>query len=352
MAQQIPKTVKQWNVIGTNDFDSLKFSEQPLPGYGDKDVLVKLHAASLNYRDLVIPKGKYPFNTIPDVIPGSDGAGTVIAVGKKVTRFKPGDKVVTVFHSKYIAGKLSPQNTKTSIGGSADGTLRTVGAFDEEGLVLMPSSLNFREAATITCAGVTAWNSLYGLSDSKLIPGQWVLTQGTGGVSIFAVQIAKAAGAKVIATTSSSAKANLLKKLGADHILNYNEEKNWGTKAKELTGGVGVDHVLEVAGPRSMEQSIKAIRPDGVISIIGFVAGSPGERQPGFLDILSNMFTARGVFVGSRAQMEEMCAAIDANPEKMRPVIDSKTFKLEQLKEAYQYMWESKHQAKIAIDIE
>lgn len=296
--------------------------------------------------------GKYPFHTVPDVIPGSDGAGTVIAVGKNVTRFKPGDKVVTLFHSKYIAGKLSVQSVKTSTGGSAHGTLRTVGAFDEDSLTLMPSSLDFREAATLSCAGVTAWNCLYGLSDNKLLPGQWVLTQGTGGVSIFAVQIAKAAGAKVIATTSSSEKAKLLKKLGADHILNYNEEKEWGAKAKELTGGVGVDHVLEVAGPRSMEQSIKAIRPDGVISIIGFIAGPPGERQPSFMDCLASMFTARGVYVGNRVQMEELCAAIDANPEKMRPVIDSKTFKLEELKEAYQYMWESKHQGKIVVDIE
>lgn len=216
----------------------------------------------------------------------------------------------------------------------------------------MPSSLNFREASTLSCAGLTAWNALFGLSDHKLAPGQWVLTQGTGGVSIFGVQFAKAAGAKVIATTSSSEKAKLLEKLGADHIINYREEPNWGAKAKELTGGVGVDHVIEVAGPQSMKQSLAAIRADGVISIIGFVGGAPSQDQPGFLDCLTNMCIARGIFVGSRVQMEDMCRAIEANPEALRPVVDPKTFKLEDLKDAYEYQWSGKHQAKVVVDIE
>ena len=216
----------------------------------------------------------------------------------------------------------------------------------------MPSSLNFREASTLSCAGLTAWNALFGLSDHKLAPGQWVLTQGTGGVSIFGVQFAKAAGAKVIATTSSNEKAKLLEKLGADHIINYREEANWGAKAKEITGGVGVDHVIEVAGPQSMKQSLAAIRPDGVISIIGFVGGGPSQDQPGFLDCLTNLCIARGIFVGSRVQMEDMCRAIEANPEALRPVVDPKTFKLDELKDAYEYQWSGKHQAKVVVDIE
>jgi NADPH:quinone reductase-like Zn-dependent oxidoreductase len=348
----IPKTTKQWTVTGTNGFDALKLSEEATPQVGDSQVLVKLHAASLNYRDLVIPKGMYPFAVIDNVIPGSDGAGTVLAVGKDVQRFKPGDKVVTAFHQHYVGGLLKAEYANSSLGGSAHGVLRTTGVFHENGLVHMPEALNFREASTLSCAGLTAWNALFGLEGRKLAPGQWVLTQGTGGVSIFGVQFAKAAGARVIATTSSPEKAKLLEKLGADHIINYNEEPNWGSKAKELTGGVGVDHVIEVAGPKSMKQSLASIRPDGVISIIGFVGGPPAQDQPGFLDCLTNLCIARGIFVGSRTQMEDMCRAIEANPEALRPVVDSKTFKFEDLKDAYEYQWSGKHQAKVVVDIE
>lgn len=268
-----------------------------------------------------------------------------------MTRFKPGDKVITLFNQGHIGGSLDHLSIQTGLGGAVDGTLRTVGAFDEQGLVPMPSNLDFHEAATLTCAGLTAWNALYGLTDKKLLPGQWVLTQGTGGVSIFAVQFAKAAGAKVIATTSSDEKAKLLEKLGADHIINYRTTPNWGVKAKELTGGVGVDHVVEVAGPVSMQQSLESIRIDGVISIIGFVGGG-GENEPGFLETLTRICTVRGLLVGNRVQMEEMCRAVEANPEKLRPVVDPKIFTLDQVKEAYEYQWSGKHQGKVCIKIE
>lgn len=295
--------------------------------------------------------GKYPFGVVPDVIPGSDGAGTVIAIGKHVSRFKPGDKVVTLFSQKHLGGSLDSLSLASGLGGGVDGAFRSVGAFDENGLVTMPSNLSFLEAATLPCAALTAWNALYGVSDKKLLPGQWVLTQGTGGVSIFAVQFAKAAGAKVIATTSSSEKAKLLEKLGADHIINYTETENWGSKAKELTGGVGVDHVVEVAGPKSMAQSLASIKIDGVITIIGFVGGTTKD-QPGFIDCLSHLCTARGILVGSRIQFEDMNRAIEANPEILRPVVDSKVFKLEQLKEAYEYQFSGKHQGKVCIEID
>lgn len=215
-----------------------------------------------------------------------------------------------------------------------DGALREYGTFDEHGLVHMPSNLSFNEAATLPCAAVTAWNALYGLDGRKLMPGDWVLTQGTGGVSIFAVQFAKAAGAKVIATTSSSSKAEKLKQLGADHVLNYKEDANWGESAKKLTGGAGVQHVLEVGGPTSMAQSLNAIGIDGVISIIGFLGGGRAEKQPTFLDCLMHVCTVRGVLVGSRQQFEAMNRAIVAND--IKPVVDEKVFKFEDAKEAYQ----------------
>jgi NADPH:quinone reductase-like Zn-dependent oxidoreductase len=274
-----------------------------------------------------------------------------LAVGKNVKRFKTGDKVITLFNQGHIWGSLDNVTVKTGLGGAINGTLRTVGAFDEHGLVRMPENLSFTEASTLTCAGLTAWNALFGLADKKLLAGQWVLTQGTGGVSIFGVQFAKAAGAKVIATTSSSEKTKLLEKLGADHIINYKETPEWGEKAKELTGGVGVDHVIEVAGPASMRQSLASVKIDGVITIIGFVGGNKDEKEPGFLENLNHLCTTRGILVGNRGQMEEMCRAVEANPEKLRPVVDTKVFTFDQVKEAYEYQWSGKHQGKVCIEV-
>lgn len=199
---------------------------------------------------------------------------------------------------------MNPCSIQTGLGGVIDGTIRTHAVFSEEGLVEMPENLNYLESATLTCAGLTAWNALYGLK--QLMPGDWVLTQGTGGVSLFAVQFAKAAGAKVIATTSSKEKEKILKKLGADVVINYKENPNWGVMAKKATtDGQGVAHVVEVGGPQTMAQSLEAVKIDGVITIIGFVAKG-NEPQPSFLECLSKGCTARGLLVGSRDQFEAM----------------------------------------------
>ncbi|PSS16685.1 hypothetical protein M430DRAFT_67027 [Amorphotheca resinae ATCC 22711] len=345
----VPKTTKAWTIHGQNDFDSLKFNSAfPVPEISDYEVLVKFHAASLNYRDLIIPKGKYPFAQRDGVVPGSDGAGEVVAVGKKVTRFKVGAKVLTLFNQNHYGGSLNSQSVKSGLGGVIDGTLRQYGAFNENGLVDMPPSLTYLEGATLTCAGLTAWNALYGLKQLK--PGDVILTQGTGGVSIFALQFAKAAGATVISTTSSAKKAAILKKLGADHVINYKETPNWGEKARELTpNGEGVDNIIEVGGPGTLRQSLKAIKIDGLISIIGFLA-SEGEEQPSFLEALAHICNVRGILVGSRDQFEDMNRAIEAN--KIQPVVDEKVFTLEQAKEAYQHMWDQKHFGKLAIKID
>jgi NADPH:quinone reductase-like Zn-dependent oxidoreductase len=227
-------------------------------------------------------------------------------VGSKVSRFRKGDRVVTLFNQGHLSGSLNQKTILTSLGGRLDGTLRQYGVFSEEGLVEMPATLSWLEAATLSCAALTSWNALYGLK--PLMPGQAVLTQGTGGVSLFAVQFAKAAGAKVIATTSSARKANILKNLDADHVINYKEVADWGTEAKALThNGDGVDHVIEVGGPATLTQSFEAIKIDGVISIIGFVAQS-GEKPPSFIDVLSHIATVRGALVGSRTQFEEMAS--------------------------------------------
>jgi NADPH:quinone reductase-like Zn-dependent oxidoreductase len=242
----------------------------------------------------------------------------------------------------------------SGLGAGLDGTFRTIGVFSEEGLVAMPECLTFIEAATLSCAGITAWNALFGLQGKQVTAGDWVLTQGTGGVSLFAVQLAKAVGARVIATTSSSEKGKVLRNLGADHIISYRETPGWGAVAKSLTGGIGVDHIVEVAGSATLKQSVASVRIDGTIAVVGFVGGA-GEGQedvPSLLDAWLRNFTARGIWTGNRQHMQDMCRAIEANPDKLRPVIDSRVFKLHQLKEAYDYLKQGKHQGKVCIEID
>ncbi|KFY85079.1 hypothetical protein V500_08735 [Pseudogymnoascus sp. VKM F-4518 (FW-2643)] len=345
----LPKTTDAWVTKGTTGLDNLVFeSGRPLPAVEDHDVMVKFHGASLNYRDISILTGSYPFPIKDSIVAASDGAGEVVAVGSKVSLFKKGDKVVTLFNQGHQSGSINYGSVATGLGGALDGTLRGYGVFPEQGLVAMPSNLNYLEGATLVVAGLTAWNALYGLAPVKA--GDYVLTQGTGGVSLFAVQFAKAAGAKVIATTSSAAKVEILKKLGADHVINYKETPNWGEKAKELTpGGVGVKHVIEVGGPGTIAQSLKAVQFDGIISIIGFVAAATKE-QPTFLDALMNVCTVRGLLVGSKDMFEDMNRAIVAN--NIKPYIDSKVFSFKEAREAIQYMADGKHVGKVCIKIE
>lgn len=229
-------------------------------------------------------------------------------MGSKVTRFQKGDKVVTLFNQGHLGGSLDPKLIATTLGGFVDGTLRQYGTFHENGLVTMPESLSWTEGAAIPAAGLSAWNALYGLKPLKC--GDYVLTQGTGGVSLFALQFAKAAGAKVIATTSSTAKVQQLKALGADHIINYMEVENWGEEAKKLTPGAeGVDHVVEIGGPTTMTQSLKAIKIDGLISVVGWLGGD-AEKEPGFLECINHLCTVRGLYVGSRSMFAEMVSTV------------------------------------------
>ncbi|MCJ1426032.1 hypothetical protein MMC29_003934 [Sticta canariensis] len=332
-----PSHTKQWTVHGKNGFDSLRWNEKAeIPRLGDNDVLVHFYYASPSYRELCIPLGKHPFPTRDGHVPGTDGAGVVEAVGSKVSRFKPGDKVITLFNQGHLGGYIDDQIVATGLGGSVDGTFRQYGAFNEHGLVAMPSTLNFQQASTLPCAALTAWNALYGLEGRALKAGDTVLTQGTGGVSVFALQFAKAAGARVIATTSSTEKAEILKRLGADHVLDYKKDPKWGESARALTPDQsGVQHIIEVGGPNTMAQSFVAIKREGVISVIGFMGGlSKGE--PSFLETLNTSSILRGIMVGSRVQLEELTRAIDAN--LIKPVVDEKVFALEELKECYQYM--------------
>jgi NADPH:quinone reductase-like Zn-dependent oxidoreductase len=300
----------------------------------------------------MISQGKYPWGIRKGVVPGCDGAGIVLAIGSRVSRFTPGDKVVTLITQGFTYGKITREILSTALGARVDGTFRQVGAFDEQGLVAMPKGLSFNEAATLSCAGVTAWNALFGDRGRKAGPGDWVLSLGTGGVSLFVVQLAKAAGAGVIATTSSEEKTQLLRRLGADHVLNYKEDRNWGAKAKELTGGVGVDVVVDVAGPSTLRQSVESVRIEGLIVTLGAVGGMEGADVPSLLEAWLKNFTVRGIWTGSREQLEDLSRAIESKPDVLRPVVDTKVFKLEQLKEALAYLQQGKHQGSVVVEID
>lgn len=347
----IPKTTTQYVLKTTKGFESLELEHDiEIPKLGDSDVLVQIQAVSLNYRDLIIAKGQYPFPVQLPRIPCSDGAGNILAVGSKVTEFEVGDKVCTLFNTKHQAGALTQAGIMSGLGGALDGTLRQYAVFPETALVAAPSNLSPTEAGTLTCAPLTAWNSLYGLESKALKPGQCVLTQGTGGVSVAAIQFAKAAGAFVIATSSSDEKCKFLKeKLGADVVINYKTHANWGEQAKKFSPGhEGVDHVIEVGGPNTMEQSMKAVKMEGVINVIGFVGGASAEKQPSTLDSLTYLCTVRGIMVGSRLQFQAMNRAIDAS--NIHPVVD-KTFEFEKAQDAYQYQWDQKHIGKVVIQL-
>lgn len=327
-------------------------NQADVPEVGDYEVQVNIKAASLNYRDIALKNGVYPFPSKSPVVPLSDGAGVVTAVGSKVSRFAVGDKVMPGFHPTFIAGNAATLHDMShSLGAAGDGVLREYLVLNENAFTKSPEGYSHVEASTLPCAALTAYDSFYGLGGRQLQPGQWVLTQGSGGVSVFAIQLAKAAGAKVVATTSSSAKADRLRQLGADHVINYKDTPEWGAEAKKLTPDErGFDHIIEVGGPGTLNQSVKAVRRQGVISVIGFIAkGDPGsEGLPTMLDALSIGCVVRGIFVGSRMMLEDLVQAINANG--IKPVVD-KVFKMEQTKEAFEHMEGQNHFGKVVIEL-
>ncbi|WWC88943.1 uncharacterized protein L201_003858 [Kwoniella dendrophila CBS 6074] len=338
-----PTTMKQWKLTGRGNYDQLKLEkDQPVPKVGENEILVKVKAFSLNYRDISIVRGTYPFPLQDVVVPISDAAGIVEEVGSRVSRFKKGDKVLPQFHQANQPGK-------PSLGGPIDGVAREYLVVNELDASLMPEKYDFVQGSTLPCAALTAWDSLFGLEGRVLKPGDWVLTQGTGGVSIFALQLAKAAGATVVATTSSSEKAEKLKSLGADHVINYKDDSDWGASAKKLTpNGGGFQHVIEIGGPGTLKQSLNAIGFQGVISVIGFIAEGK-EQMPSILECLSHQCIARGIFVGSREQCDDMVRAINSNG--LQPVVDEKVFNFEDLPKAYEYMEAQKHVGKVVVKL-
>ena len=329
--------------IDTFGIDALSLVDVDPPALKAGEVLVRLRATSINYRDMMMVEGGYnPRMTLPRV-PFSDGAGEVIEVGEGVTKWRPGDRVCPTFFQSWIDGPINYAKSKTNLGGDLDGCLREFGIFHEDGLVRIPEHLSFEEAATLPCAAVTVWNAL--MISGGLMSGETVLLQGTGGVSIFALQFAKLVGARVLITSSSDEKLERARSLGADETLNYSKREDWDTWALGLTNKQGVDHVVEVGGAGTLQRSMRAARMGGHIAVIGVVAGK-GEysHTPIFMKALRLI----GVFVGSREMFEEMNRAIEES--RMRPVID-RTFAFEEARDALKFMKEDSHFGKIVITI-
>jgi NADPH:quinone reductase-like Zn-dependent oxidoreductase len=321
---------------------NLVIEDRPDPKPKAGEVLVRVRASSLNYHDFVVVLGGIP--TPDGRIPMSDGAGEVVAVGDGVTKWKAGDKVLSLFFPSWQSGQIEAAGFASVPGDGADGFGCELYAGPETAFTRMPAGWTFDEAATLPCAALTAWRGMY--VETRTKPGDWVLVQGTGGVSIFALQFAKATGARVIATSSSEAKMEKLRTLGADHVINYKETPDWGKKAFEMTGGRGVDEVVEIGGPGTMAQSINACRPGGHISLIGVLTGVSGEVPTAAL--FSRNITLSGITVGSRRHQEDMVDALDATG--IRPVIDSR-FPLDQIAAAFAHQASQQHFGKIVLTI-
>jgi NADPH:quinone reductase-like Zn-dependent oxidoreductase len=333
--------MKAWTLEAGFGFENLKLVDRPEPKPGPGQIVVRVRAVSLNYRDLLVVKGLYnPKMSLPR-IPCSDGAGEVAAVGQGVSRVKVGDRVAAIFHQRWLAGGITETLARSTLGGDLDGMIAEQVLLSEDGVVAIPEHLSFAEAATLPCAAVTAWNALV---EGGLKAGDTVLVQGTGGVSIFALQFAKMSGARVLITSSSDAKLDKAKQLGADLAVNYKTNADWDKWARAQTG-LGVDHVVEVGGAGTLERSIRAVRTGGHIALIGVLSGQ-GTVNP--LPLLMKSVRLRGIFVGSRSMFEDMNRAIAAR--QLRPVID-KTFPFAELPQALQHMEGAGHFGKICLDV-
>ncbi|MER3429516.1 MAG: NAD(P)-dependent alcohol dehydrogenase [Blastocatellia bacterium] len=325
--------------------ENLRLTEIPTPKAGYGEVVVKIKAISVNYRDLMVVSGTYNPRMKRPAIPFSDASGEIVEVGPGVTRWKVGDRVLPIFVQRWFDGRLTDQWRRTALGAGSDwnGVLREYAAFSEESIVEAPEHLSFEEAATLPCAALTAWNGL--VESGRLRAGETVLTLGTGGVSIFALQIAKMFGARVISTTGNNHKAERLRELGADEIINYRETENWDDAVLQLTAKRGVDHVIEVGGAGTLSRSSRAVAVGGHIALIGALSGGEGLSPIG---VFMKAVRLQGIFVGSRRMLEDMNRAFAFH--RTRPVIDT-VFPFDRVAEALRYMESAQHFGKIVIAV-
>ena len=334
--------MKAYRLDDSTGLDDLRLHDEDEPRPQRGELIVRVHAASLNFRDIAMVRDKYPLPHAKGLIPLSDAAGEVLEVGEGVDAFKVGDRVMSTFHPRWYGGRVPPDVFKYGYGSEIDGWLVQRKVVSQEAVVAVPDSLSYEEASTLPCAGLTAWAAL--TAGGAIRAGHTVLVQGTGGVSVFALQLAKAVGARVIATTSSASKAERLRALGADEVVNYKEEPKWGERVRALTGGQGVDRVVEVGGPGTMGESLRAVAHGGEIVSIGFLS----TENPGidFFALFGSWATFRPIGVGSREGLQEMSKAIAM--AGIKPVID-RVFEFESAKDAFAHLDGGSHIGKIVI---
>ncbi len=320
--------------------DHIRLAERPTPEPGPGQVLLRMEAASLNYRDLVVARGGYGRRggALP-LVPCSDGAGRVVAVGPGVTRVAVGDLVCPIFSQTWLSGPFREAVWAGTLGGPRDGVMQEYMVLDQEGVVRAPRYMDAVQAATLPCAAVTAWNAV--VAQGRVKAGDVVLVQGTGGVSLFALLLAKLHGARVVATSSSDAKLERVRALGADHVVNYRSRPDWPRVAREVTEGAGVDLVVEVAG--TVADSLRAVRPSGTLALIGVLAGGTAELPLGA--VVTQNIRLQGVTVGSRELFEDLVRALELH--RLAPPIDERRFAFEEVGAAIQALATGQHFGKV-----
>ena len=333
--------MKRFEIISDGGIDALNLAETDVPTPGPGEVLVKVQANCINYRDLSIVEDPGPRNISYPRVPNSDGAGEVVEVGEGVTRFKAGDRVAGTFFQRWIGGSITADAMASALGGALDGVLSEYAVLSEDGLVIVPDHLSPIEAATLPCAALTAWHALVELG---LRAGDTVLVLGTGGVSIFALQFAVMHGARVIITSSSDEKLARARDLGAWQTVNYRDTPDWDAAVLDLTDGFGVDRVVEVGGGGTLQRSLESVRIGGTVSLIGVL--TRGEIDP--LPVMGKSIRLQGIYVGSRTMFDSMNKAISVH--QMRPAID-RQFEFEDARAAYHHMRGTAHFGKIVIGV-
>lgn len=336
--------MKVVQITGKFGLDALKVTDRPDVAPGPGQILVRWRAFSLNYRDLLVVKGLYNPRLPLPFVPLSDAAGEVAAVGDAVTRVRVGDRVASLFMQDWQAGELTDAKAKSALGGALPGVFAEASVLSQDGVIRFPQHLTFEEAATLPCAALTAWHAL--VTEGRLRPGDTVLTQGTGGVSIFALQFARLAGAQVIVTSGSDQKLERARALGAAHGVNYKTTPQWDDRVRELTGGRGADHVIEVGGVGTFSQSVRAVRAGGRVSLIGVLTGGTGPVN--LFPVLMKNVRVQGVFVGSRNMFEDMNRAV--TPSGLRPVVD-RVFPFDDAAAAFRYLDSGAHFGKVCVRV-
>jgi len=337
--------MRAYQILPGDNIDGLQCVDLTQRELANGEVRIRVHAVSLNYRDLMVASGNYLVNVDNPIIPCSDGAGEVLAVGHGVTRLQVGDRVAASFFPHWQDGRTSAINIRHALGGDIDGMLAEEVVLHEDGLVKIPPQLSYVEAATMPCAGVTAWNAIFE-SSNGIKPGDTALLLGTGGVSVLGLQLAKAAGLRTIITSSSDEKLQRARELGAHHTINYRTTPEWQEEVLRLTHGAGADVVLEVGGQGTVNRSVASCAMGGSVAIIGGVSGFGGEVNPASL--LAGAKRMVGIFVGSRAMLEHVMRF--AATSEIKPVVD-RVFNFDQAQEAYRYMESGSHFGKVVISV-